>query len=565
MPTRRVLAALCAVALAAGCAMPRTPVEQAGPPRDWVLTPGAEEVYSYLVFADASRRGDNRTAGQALERLLQLAPSPEVVVELANYHWRAGQLYKARDVLKKGRVDYPHHLGIALLLAQMYLSEKRSDDAVLTLQTYIRQNPENFDAVHELAAMLVQNKRFAEALDVLKTLPEERRNPDVRYYFAKAYSGLGLDKRAVEELKKAVADDPEFLEAWAELAFVYEKTKDYVAAEEVYSRLIEMGGAESLGETGFELWNRLVDINLKLNNPDRAMQIVRQGPEDLSFRLKAGVSFIDHGFFKEAGEILKPLAEEKPVKPEVWFYLALLAYESDRDLDAAAGYLAQVPTSSPHYERATIFLGNIREEQGRADEALAIATAGAKRFPEQREFRLLEARVYEGRGEVDKALAVLDEAAAKWPDDVEVLYHKGIVQEEAGQKAEGLATMEHIIELEPDHADALNYVGYSLADSGRDLDRALVLVQRALELKPDSGYIVDSLAWVHFKRGEKAKAWEAIGRAVDLVDDNGTIWEHYGDIARAMGKTIPARKGYRKALERGTDHDEAIRAKLKSL
>jgi len=114
---------------------------------------------------------------------------------------------------------------------------------------------------------------------------------------------------------------------------------------------------------------------------------------------------------------------------------------------------------------------------------------------------------------------------------------------------QGLAIMEKIISLDPEHADALNYVGYTLADKKTDLDRALVLIQRALELKPQSGYILDSLAWVLFQRGSLAESWEEMQKAVKKAPDEPIIWEHYGDIARALEEKGKAREGYLKSLE----------------
>ena len=58
--------------------------------------------------------------------------------------------------------------------------------------------------------------------------------------------------------------------------------------------------------------------------------------------------------------------------------------------------------------------------------------------------------------------------------------------------------------------------GYSLAEQGKDLDRAVLLLEAALKQAPDHAYILDSLAWAHFRRGENAEAWELVRRATSL-------------------------------------------------
>ena len=94
-----------------------------------------------------------------------------------------------------------------------------------------------------------------------------------------------------------------------------------------------------------------------------------------------------------------------------------------------------------------------------------------------------------------------------------------------------MRVMERILTLEPGNPDALNFVGYALAEDGRDLDRALELISKALATNPESPYYIDSLAWVLFKRGEFKKAWTEIQRAVSKPSEDPAIWEHYGDIA----------------------------------
>jgi tetratricopeptide (TPR) repeat protein len=140
-----------------------------------------------------------------------------------------------------------------------------------------------------------------------------------------------------------------------------------------------------------------------------------------------------------------------------------------------------------------------------------------------------------------------------------------MVYEALGRRPEGLALMETVIRAHPDHANALNYVGYTLAEENRELDRALVLVTKASALDPENGYILDSVAWVHFKKNDLAKAWEYIRYAVDVVEKDPTIWEHYGDIAAALGKVKEARKGYNFSLKFQSPQADEVREKLKQL
>jgi tetratricopeptide (TPR) repeat protein len=119
--------------------------------------------------------------------------------------------------------------------------------------------------------------------------------------------------------------------------------------------------------------------------------------------------------------------------------------------------------------------------------------------------------------------------------------------------------------LNPDNAEALNYLGYTYADHGIFLEEAEELVSKAARLRPEDGYIVDSLGWVYFKQGRFPEAARELERAGSLVPDDPVILEHLGDAYRQLGQGARALEVYRKALEKAKEEDrnridEKIRA-----
>jgi len=523
----------------------------------WDLSPKAQATLHFLQFEQARRDQRTQEAEESLRKLLDLGPSPQIYIEAANYYWREGKIFEARQMLKEGIQSYPESRRLHLTLAKSYLAEKRREDAEITLRGYLAKKPKDWEVRRELAVILTSEKKFAQALDVLEPIPEDERSPLILFHWAKAGAGLGLNRQAIEKLKKAVEKSPNFVEAWAELAYLYEVEKDFVSAESTYAHILEMGNA------GREVWLRQINLNLKLNNPDKALSLFRQGPEDLDFTLEAATVFMDEEFFDQARAVLEPLAKQEDIPERVFFYLAVLAFEGDKDPVRALELLKKINLDDPHYDRAFKFRIHLLIETGQREEALGLIAKGKKSFPNQSDFWLLEAGIYEGEKNFPLARKALESALEKWPKDTEILYSLGIVLERMELPGQGLAIMEKIISLDPEHADALNYVGYTLADKKTDLDRALVLIQRALELKPQSGYILDSLAWVLFQRGSLAKAWEEMQKAVEKAPDDPIIWEHYGDIARALEDKDKAREGYRKSLEikpGNTDVEQKLKA-----
>ena len=128
--------------------------------------------------------------------------------------------------------------------------------------------------------------------------------------------------------------------------------------------------------------------------------------------------------------------------------------------------------------------------------------------------------------------------------------------------------LKHTIEINPEHADALNYLGYSYADKGMNLNEALSLVEKALKLKPDNGYIIDSLGWVYFKMGRYDDAAETIKKAVSIIGNDPVIYEHLGDIYLSQGLDKDALKAWEKAVEFQEKEEglkERVEEKIKNL
>jgi Flp pilus assembly protein TadD len=108
--------------------------------------------------------------------------------------------------------------------------------------------------------------------------------------------------------------------------------------------------------------------------------------------------------------------------------------------------------------------------------------------------------------------------------------------------------MRALLAVNPDHAEALNFVGYCFAEQGVRLEEAERLVRRALELKPRSGHLLDSLGWVLFRRGDHRRAVELLEQADALSGPDATILEHLGDAYRAAARESEAAQAYRRGL-----------------
>jgi len=90
------------------------------------------------------------------------------------------------------------------------------------------------------------------------------------------------------------------------------------------------------------------------------------------------------------------------------------------------------------------------------------------------------------------------------------------------------------------------------------------MIEKAVELRPEDGYIVDSLGWAHYRMGDYAGAVEYLEKATELVPEDPTINDHLGDAYWQTGRLVEARYQWRRALQFGPQENEVkpIEAKL---
>ena len=98
---------------------------------------------------------------------------------------------------------------------------------------------------------------------------------------------------------------------------------------------------------------------------------------------------------------------------------------------------------------------------------------------------------------------------------------------------------------------------------GEHLDKALEYIKRAVALKPENGYIRDSLGWVYYRLGHLDLAQQELEQAIILSPDDPAIFDHLGDVYLESGQLQKALQVYRKALGHFTEEQDKARVREK--
>ena len=142
-------------------------------------------------------------------------------------------------------------------------------------------------------------------------------------------------------------------------------------------------------------------------------------------------------------------------------------------------------------------------------------------------------------------------------------FFRGICFQEIGEWDNARKDYLKALELSPGQPEVLNYLGYSLIERKEKLSQALGMIEKAIERNPQSGYIVDSLAWGLFKLGRYEEALLPMKKAYELLPFDPIINDHMGDILWNNGKRRSAKLYWKRSLSFNPEEEEVSKIKKK--
>ncbi len=529
----------------------------------FTLSENSQLSFAYLQIEQAMQRGELDNIMEAGETLLRLRGDMRPVGDAAAWLLNSKHAVEAQSLLERAIPLAPEDAVLRTMLADALLEQGKTEEARSFVRDYVKKHPHDVQARLDLALLYLKTGANSEALKELERLPESIRTPAVLYYEAQACRSLNRPDQAARLLRRALQKSPDFLEAMLELASIEEQLNHHAAARKLYEKLM------TFDEGNQDILTRLVALSLKEGNPDRAFELASSMPDSMSFILTASALFLDEGRFDLAENLLATLAERPDAPEELLFYQAAVAYEGHRDAVRTLELLERISPSNRYYDRALKLRAQVLYENGNVDQALDVIRKGREIFPSDKDFVFFAIDLLGRQKRYEEAGRVAEKALHDWPSDADLAFQRAFLKDMAGKRDEAMRLMEELLRANPDNAAVLNYIGYTLAEENRDLPRALKLLTRAVELSPGTDYMLDSLAWAYYQAGDYSKAWELIREAVKHMsastNQDPTMWEHYGDIARAYGRSDNARQGWERALELRPKEPDVIRKKLENL
>jgi tetratricopeptide (TPR) repeat protein len=535
-----------------------------------ILTPEGLFAHKYLVLHEAANNGDTETVSEMIRDLLALDPSPEIYAQTATLLERNNQTDKALEIARQGAGLHPDEYDLHMLLAELLEQRGAIDEALKVLQKYAAHyesmsGDERLDKLKEftgmrqyIAYLLLERQRTAEAAAYIAAIPRAERSPFILFYEILILRRQKQDAQASAKLRELVRIYPDFTDGWLTLAADMEKKGDYKTAAFFYQKALENS---PLGD----IYLFMIAAVLKAGDTDAALRKVLETSFNSEIKLRAALLFMTEKKYPEARLILLSLEGEPYLVDDVNLYLGMIAYDSGTDMPEALERLRDISPDAPNRARMLHLktLLHIRLD----DYPAALETARNMRddYPDVKDNWAFLAELANASKDYTLAENVSREGLEQWPDEIPLLYSLALSLSFQNKNAEAISFLEEILLLDDNHMVTLNTLGYILAEEKRDLERALLLVKKALEQQPDNVHILDSLAWVYYQMDNYHEAWRVIKKCEEKGIDDAVIWDHYGDIALALNNKKDALHGYAKALTLKPDNSIEIRTKLEGL
>jgi tetratricopeptide (TPR) repeat protein len=557
--TGRLALAAATALLLGGCAA-LLPAARRGPalgPDGLPLESSAE--LDFLVARDLELSGENEEALRVYERALSKDPgSPELLRKVAELSARSGRLDAAVANAERAYAIDPSDRSTRLFLGTLYrfLHQEAKVEQVLREPN---GDPFDPDAALLLYGTLVEAKRYPEAVAVARWLIEHDED-GLRGWFALAdvREKMGDPAGAEAALRDALKEHPGELSLYGALARGRRDREDRAGEIEIYREILRLEPGNTV--TLLAMAEALIQLDRFDEAAGVLEQVLRADPGDTRTLLRLGFLEFERRRYERARAHFERALAASPEQHEVRYFLGVVLRRLNQP-DAALTAFERIPAGHERYPEARTQIAGIYERRGDFDRAIA-EVERARGQGEARPLDLYAASLRSRAGDFDGALAFLQGLLEQAPDDAELLYNIGVIHGEAKRQDEALRWMEKALEKQADHAGALNYIGYSLAERGQNLDLAEQYVTRALQTRPDDGYIVDSLGWVFYMRAQPLLRAGRVGearallerslreleRARELTGGDPVISEHLGDVYRSLDQKRRALEHYEEAL-----------------
>lgn len=469
-------------------------------------------------------------------------------VQIAKLYFSSGKMSAALEMIDQIPESKIEEVQTLRQMAKIYEGVGQPEKALTLYDRAISQEPQQAISYFSKGVLLLSLKRFEDAKPVFEMAIEQAQESPAGYYYLGVIAAESdQPEQAREHFEWAITLKKNYERAYQALATLYERQEDFEKALKVYERYLHR-----VNPSKREFRRQLVRLHLRQESFTKALEeldtILEDDPTDMTAKVHVALIHGQMGDHTEAIDQLTSILQAHPSELRVRDYLGLM-YEERKDYEnAILAYEANLEIEPSFYD-SRLHLGFLAYRLKRYDEAIPHLDKAVDLHPERPESHLLLGLTYLAMEQYRLATSTFELGIEHHPTFPDLHFNLGAAYDKLHQFEDVVKEMEKVLSLDADHADALNYLGYTYADRGINIEEALRLTKRAVSLKPNNGYYVDSLGWALFKMGRVEEALVEIQRALELVKDDPIIFEHLGEIYLSQQNHDKAKEAWIRSIQ----------------
>lgn len=418
--------------------------------------------------------------------------------------------------------------------AVLLLEEKNFDalsPAITKLMSITDNKQRRWDFIRGLIAFMPE-KQAQPLMQQALNHPHILENPEQLFAFAKLYAQYQKLENALTLVNQAIdLDKQEQYVSWR--ARLLLSKQDFDQAEKDYRWLLKQ---QPNHEPYISQYVALLNHQDKDKQAQKLLKKHGNNPELLQrsilISLKQGQENQAQQQFTQLKQLLQTTDLDDQQKLQVgeiayWlndneYSLCLLqSITSGEQLNRAKLIMAQIFMEQQNYPRATVLFRQV--QNGQQQQAILAY--------------ILEANLWYEQKQKQQAINRLSQGLKTFPQSAKLRYNRAMLYESNKQFDKMEADLQKIISQHPDHHDALNALGYFWADKNINLDQAYEMINQAHQLDPKNIAILDSLGWIHYRKGNLKKAEKYLKLATKDQPKEKLLYQHLATVLKAQQKT----------------------------
>jgi tetratricopeptide (TPR) repeat protein len=509
----------------------------------------------YFKGSDASLRGNSLEAATFFQYVLKIRENDTYVLKrYAVELIRLNKLADAKVILKKlYEVDSAENVGLILAGVHTALKEKR--EAQIVYNSLLKKYPTSEEACVFLAKSYSLESKFKKAYKLLSKCEKNNKGKAIySFYRGKIELARGHKKSALKYFKKSLKIDKTYQQSAIAIGSIYEEEKKFKKALKVYETFLKST------PQSYAVLKSVIQIYFALGEYEKVIPhaevLSNIDPSDLNLKVRLGILYADSKMYDDAKGIFKEILTAVPKSDKVLYYLGSL-YQQTGEFDFAVTYFSKVPEESSLFHESNLQIAHMLQAKAEEDkrektrnEFISFVESATKKSEQLKvELKVILAGFYESIGRVPAAVDEMEDIEGDQLFNEGHEYYLAALHEKNGDFHKAKSVIEKLLKKTPENPHALNFLGYTLLERGEDMDRAYTLIKKAVSLKPDDGYIRDSLGWYYYKTGNYEKALVEIQKAWELVKTDVVVTKHLAMVYKKLRKYELAKKYYVEALK----------------